>query len=206
MNYFQLLGIQENATVSEIKKAYRKRAKELHPDKNPHPDAPRQFIELDKAYNALLLFRKTGRGNVSRPVANANPASTVRRDAQYAAYYEREKKRQEREKRKINQAFRKELVKLTDQKWFWNLGAAFTGIIAGPAIVGMILYWFHEFFILSVALFLICFSPFYLTIPFNMLVNSIFHPKFSKLYKKYNVKFEGLDADYLNIFNGYNKR
>ena len=60
MSYFSVLGVAPEATVNEIKKAYRKKAKELHPDKNPHPDAPRQFIELDKAYNALLQYKKTG--------------------------------------------------------------------------------------------------------------------------------------------------
>jgi len=51
---FDILGIQTNATDDEIKYAYRKLARELHPDKNPDdPEAAAKFILLTKAYHAL---------------------------------------------------------------------------------------------------------------------------------------------------------
>lgn len=51
--YFQILGLESNATKEEIMRAYREKAKQLHPDRNPSPDAHEQFILLVEAYNFL---------------------------------------------------------------------------------------------------------------------------------------------------------
>ena len=51
---YEILGIQTNATEDEIKLAYRRLARELHPDKNPDdPEAAAKFVILVKAYNSL---------------------------------------------------------------------------------------------------------------------------------------------------------
>ena len=49
-----LLGLSETATQDEIRKAYRKQAFALHPDRNPGPDARERFIEIKEAYESLL--------------------------------------------------------------------------------------------------------------------------------------------------------
>ena len=50
-DFYKILGIQRNANAVQIKKAYRKLAKELHPDKNKEdPKAQEKFQELAMAY------------------------------------------------------------------------------------------------------------------------------------------------------------
>jgi len=51
--YYAILGIPRTATPAEIKRAFRRRARRLHPDVNPSPDATRQFQELNNAYRVL---------------------------------------------------------------------------------------------------------------------------------------------------------
>jgi len=52
-DYYEVLGLAKGATKEEIKKAYRKLAKELHPDRNKAPNADDQFKELQEAYEVL---------------------------------------------------------------------------------------------------------------------------------------------------------
>lgn len=52
-DYYEVLGVSKNATKDDIKKAYRKLAKEYHPDKNKSPDAESKFKEIQEAYDVL---------------------------------------------------------------------------------------------------------------------------------------------------------
>jgi hypothetical protein len=57
-DYFKVLGLKSGSTVDEIKKAYRKKARECHPDINPSPDAKEAFIRVTEAYEFLLTYRE----------------------------------------------------------------------------------------------------------------------------------------------------
>lgn len=50
---YAILGVSKDATDAEIKKAFRRKARELHPDVNKAPDAEDRFKELNEAYDVL---------------------------------------------------------------------------------------------------------------------------------------------------------
>jgi len=53
-DYHRILGLTRGASESEIKKAYREKAKMYHPDRNKHPRAAEAFVLVNEAYEMLL--------------------------------------------------------------------------------------------------------------------------------------------------------
>ncbi|HNX66266.1 MAG TPA: J domain-containing protein [Bacteroidales bacterium] len=52
--YYALLGLKPGASPGEIKKAYRRKVMQYHPDRNPDPGASTLFIRITEAYQYLI--------------------------------------------------------------------------------------------------------------------------------------------------------
>jgi molecular chaperone DnaJ len=80
-DYYGVLGVAPGASDTEIKRAYRRLARDLHPDVNPDPAAKERFQEVTRAYEALTDPEKrrivdlggdpfdTGAGSMGNPFA-----------------------------------------------------------------------------------------------------------------------------------------
>lgn len=56
-DFYKILGVPRNANLNQIKKAYRKLAKELHPDKNADdPEANEKFQDIGAAYEVRFCL------------------------------------------------------------------------------------------------------------------------------------------------------
>jgi Flp pilus assembly protein TadD len=73
---YQLLGLNPNASLEEVKSAYRQQARQLHPDLNPHAaDAHQRFISLNQAYQILLEQTQTVAATVAFKSTSSSPSA-----------------------------------------------------------------------------------------------------------------------------------
>ena len=83
---YRVLGIDKNATEEEIKKAYRKKAKECHPDLHPDdPDAQQKMNEVNEAYDMLKNPDKYRQQSYSQ--AYSNPYQNAYQYADFTDFF-----------------------------------------------------------------------------------------------------------------------
>lgn len=126
-DYYEILGLQSNSTIDEIKKGYRKKARLYHPDINPSPDAKDHFICITEAYEFLI--------------ANHDKIKSDEQ-AYHDAMEEWRKYRQDRSRKRANVYARTSYVKFKDTK-FYKTTRIFdsTGIIFSFLVSIMVLIY-----------------------------------------------------------------
>ena len=84
-DYYQILGIQPDASKEEIKQAYRKMSKKWHPDKNPGIDVTSIMQDINEAYRILNDDISRSRYDKEYQIFNnERMAQTVVREASYS--------------------------------------------------------------------------------------------------------------------------
>ena len=71
-NYYDILGVKQNASDADIKKKYRKLVRQFHPDVSDHPDADNKIAEINNAYETIRDKDKRAKydDTLNNPFAN----------------------------------------------------------------------------------------------------------------------------------------
>jgi curved DNA-binding protein CbpA len=92
-NYYHILGIETGAGEEEIRKAFRAKAKELHPDVNPSPEAHTRFMECQQAYSFLIDSTQRHNYNAMLNAKRISAEELQRRELVYKLWVEHQQRK-----------------------------------------------------------------------------------------------------------------
>ncbi len=95
-SYYDVLGVTRQAGEREIRSAYRRLAKQYHPDTNSDPDAAEKFLKIQEAYEVLSdpakraeydVLLTTGQARTAYAGGGGSPGYRQTASRQYTYYY-----------------------------------------------------------------------------------------------------------------------
>lgn len=152
-NYYQILGIERNSSLPEIKKAYRKLATKFHPDKNGGDKFfEERFKEIQEAYEVLttplkkerydneydVFFnkQKTHQTTSNKNQTENKQSKSYTEKENQRKEYDQKKKEEQAERERVNNLVRNAELEFEDKAWIF-LGNWF--II--PGAVGLYMFF-----------------------------------------------------------------
>ncbi len=91
-NYYHILGVDQEASELEIRKAFRHLVKKYHPDINSGPDANHKFIEIQEAYECLSDHQQRRYYDALSRKVNTEEALQHQRDEAYKKWVEHQQR------------------------------------------------------------------------------------------------------------------
>lgn len=129
LRHYRILDLPPGASVSDVKKAYRKKALQYHPDRNNSAGARLKFQEISEAYNQLLVPPKVREPKIS-PEEMAEQLARRLKDQKRERMKAYMKKRREKEHEAlINSRMYKIAVRFQRMVAYMTLGVALSMII-----------------------------------------------------------------------------
>lgn len=134
--YYKILGLQPDATIEQLKKAYRNKARQYHPDLNSRNDAAEIFIAINEAYEYLEKYidRKSGKDEAQQKLVR-EWEEYRRAEARKRAYRHAKAKYSEFKKSKN---YRASMV-LNKAQLYINLSVAI--FVISMAVIAYIIKW-----------------------------------------------------------------
>lgn len=155
--YYQILGVSRNASLDEIKKVFRKKAREYHPDVNKSPNAHEQFILLNeayqylqnkythKSYNDFTKSYQSSRSYTTYEDFAARDREAARKRAEYYA-----KRKYQRFKKSAYYKRSLELQMMADQVAILFVALFIMGLLVGGVLLGVYAF-FASLFLIAVS-------------------------------------------------------
>ena len=136
--YYDILGLKATATQDEIKRAYRKKAMESHPDVNPSPGASDAFVQVNEAYAILSdstkrkVYNQKLKDQAARSAgqayAQATPSAQAARDQAYQTWVQQARTQAKADASKNYQDFKNSRFEKTEASVFLYLQFLIVGV------------------------------------------------------------------------------